>query len=359
MEHFAHDPARIAPYHPERKPMSGNAVFSLKDTALVSIAHVEAPEVITSAEFDERLAETYARVGAQSGLLESLAGIQERRWWPEGQLFTDAAAAAGARAIEAAGIRVEQIGLLIDTSVCRDRLEPSSAVTVHNALDLPSWCMSFDLSNACLGFVNALQVAGNMIDSGSIDYALIVDGEGSRQVQETTLARLAGPDATLADLFAEFASLTLGSGGAAAVVGRHSDNPGSHQVVRGVAHADTSHHNLCVGSLDGMRTDSRGLLDAGLQVSKLGWSDAAELGWMDADRYIIHQISMVHTTMLCEHLGIDMAKVPLTFPTLGNVGPASIPITLSLEAENLREGDMVLLMGMGSGINASAIELTW
>ena len=196
--------------------MSGNAVFSLKDTALVSIAHVEAPEVITSAEFDERLAETYERVGAQSGLLESLAGIQERRWWPEGQLFTDAAAAAGARAIEAAGIRVEQIGLLIDTSVCRDRLEPSSAVTVHNALDLPSWCMSFDLSNACLGFVNALQVAGNMIDSGSIDYALIVDGEGSRQVQETTLARLAGPDATLADLFAEFASLTLGSGGAAA-----------------------------------------------------------------------------------------------------------------------------------------------
>ena len=339
--------------------MSGSAEFHQKDTAIVSIAHVDAPEVVPSSRFDEMLSETYERVGAQPGLLETLAGIRERRWWPEGYLYTDAAAAAGAKAIKAAGIRADEIGLLIDTSVCRDRLEPSSAVTVHNALDLASWCMSFDLSNACLGFVNALQVAGNMIDGGQINYALIVDGEGSRLLQERTLARLAGPDATMADLFAEFASLTLGSGGAAAVVGRHSENPGSHKVVGGVAHADTSHHNLCVGSLDQMRTDSRALLDAGLQVSKLGWSDAEERGWMTADRYVIHQISQVHTTALCEHLGIDLAKVPMTFPYLGNVGPASIPITLSLEAESLKAGDKVLLMGMGSGINASAIELTW
>jgi 3-oxoacyl-[acyl-carrier-protein] synthase-3 len=339
--------------------MSGNAAFELTDSALVSIAHVDAPEVVTSATFDEILAETYARVGAQPGLLESLAGIRERRWWPEGYLFTDAATAAGEEAIEAAGIRVEDIGLLIDTSVCRDRLEPSSAVTVHHNLDLPSWCLSFDLSNACLGFVNALQVAGNMIESGQINYALIVDGEGSRHTQETTLARLAGPEATMSDLFAEFASLTLGSGGAAAVVGRFSENPGSHKIVGGIARADTSHHNLCVGTLDRMRTDTRALLDAGLQVSKEAWGDAEELGWLDVDRYIFHQISQVHTNMLCERLGIDIERVPLTFPFLGNVGPASIPITLSMEAENLNPGDKVLLMGIGSGINASGMELIW
>jgi 3-oxoacyl-[acyl-carrier-protein] synthase-3 len=250
--------------------------------------------------------------------------------------------------------------LLIDTSVCRDRLEPSSAVTVHNALDLPSWCLNFDLSNACLGFVNALQVAGNMVDSGQIDYALIVDGEGSRLIQERTLARLSGPDATMADIFAEFATLTLGSGGAAAVIGRHSENSGSHRVVGGVARADTSHHTLCVGSLDQMRTDSKALLDAGLLVTKLAWGDAAEeMGWTDMDRYIIHQISQRATHLMCETLGIDIAKVPLTFPFLGNVGPASIPITLSREVEFLDAGDRVLLMGIGSGINASGIELIW
>lgn len=339
--------------------MSGNAAFTYSDTALVSIAHAEAPEIVTSDSFDERLAATYERVGAQSGLLESLAGIKQRRWWPEGHLFTDAAIAAGAKAIEVSGVRVDEIGLLIDTSVCRDRLEPSSAVTIHNALDLPSWCLNFDLANACLGFMNATQIAGNMIESGQIDYALIVDGEGSRYTQQATLERLEGPDATMADVFAEFATLTLGSGGAAAVIGRHSDNPGSHPFIRGLSRADTSHHNLCVGTIDKMRTDTRGLLNAGLDVSKLAWGDADEYGWLDADRYIIHQVSQVHTSMLCERLGINMSKVPLTFPYLGNVGPASIPITLSMEQDKLEAGDRVMLLGMGSGINAMATELLW
>jgi 3-oxoacyl-[acyl-carrier-protein] synthase III len=339
--------------------MSGNAVYSLNDAAIVSIADVEAPEVVTSAHFDDLLAETYERVGAQPGLLESLAGIKERRWWPEGYLYTDAAAAAGAKAIEASGIRVEEIGLLIDTSVCRDRLEPSSAVTVHHALDLPSSCLNFDLSNACLGFVNGLQVAGSMIDSGQINYALIVDGEGSRELQTKTLERLASDDATIADLFAEFASLTLGSGGAAAVVGRHTENPGSHKIVGGIARSDTSYHDVCVGSMERMRTDTKTLLDAGLHVSKMAWGDADVDHWLDADRFIIHQVSQVHTSLLADRLGIDMERVPLTFPFLGNVGPASIPITLSREAESLNEGDQVLLLGIGSGINASAMELTW
>ncbi|MEA2003241.1 MAG: 3-oxoacyl-ACP synthase III [Actinomycetota bacterium] len=339
--------------------MSGNATISFTDTAIVSIAHVEAPEVVTSEQFDERLAETYERVGAQSGLLESLAGIRERRWWPEGYSFTDAAAAAGEKAIEASGVRVDEIGLLIDTSVCRDRLEPSSAVTVHHLLDLPSWCINFDLGNACLGFMNGLQLAGSMIETGQINYALIVDGEGSRYTQESTLKRLESPEATMADLFAEFATLTLGSGGAAAVIGRHTDNPGSHRVVGGISRADTSHHNLCVGTLERMRTDTKGLLDAGLDVSKLAWGDAEAAGWLDADRYIIHQVSQVHTSMLCERLGIDMNKVPLTFPFLGNVGPASVPITLSREADSLKPGDRVILMGMGSGINAAATEIIW
>ena len=92
---------------------------------------------------------------------------------------------------------------------------------------------------------------------------------------------------------------------------------------------------------------------------KTAWGDAEEQGYLDADRYIFHQISQVHTTMLCERLGIDIGKVPLTFPFLGNVGPASIPITLSMEAENLNPGDQVLLMGIGSGINTSVMELRW
>lgn len=339
--------------------MHGNAIHRHHDTAILSVASHHAPEVVTSTEIDVRLAETYDRVGAAPGLLENLAGIKERRWWPEGAVFADVAAEAGRRAIEQAGIDPSRIGLLIDTSVSRNHLEPSSAVNVHNQLDLPSTCLNFDLANACLGFLNGIQLAGTMIDSGQIDYALVVDGEGSRQLQEVTLDRLASPEATMADLFSEFASLTLGSGAAAMVLGRHSAHPEGHQVLGGVSQADTAHHRICVGSLDRMKTDSRALLDAAIDLAKRAWADVEDRGWREMDRYIIHQVSQVHTAKMCEVLGIDPAKVPLTFPFLGNVGPASIPITLADSSDTLNRGDKLLLLGIGSGINAMATEIVW
>lgn len=339
--------------------MHGSSTHTHTDTAVISVAAAHAPEVVTSDAFDERLMPTYERLGTQPGLLENLAGIRERRWWPEGMTFAEASALAGEKAIEAAGIDRNRIGLLIDTSVCRDHLEPSAAVAVHHMLDLPSNCLNFDLSNACLGFMNAMQVAGSMIDLGQIEYALIVDGEGSRHTQQMTLDRLSRDDATMGDLFSEFASLTLGSGAAAMVLGRHSDNPGSHRVVGGISQADSSHHKICVGTLDQMHTDAKALLDAGALLAKRAWADVEDRGWRAMDRYIIHQVSQVHTTTMCDVLGIDPAKTPLTFPTLGNVGPAAVPITLAEEVDSLSPGDRVLLLGLGSGINAMATEIIW
>lgn len=340
--------------------MTGNSSFTLRNTGILSVEAEHAPEIMPSSRFDDRLVGTYDRLGMRGGLLESLAGIRERRWWPEGFTFTEAAALAGEKALVASGVDRSEIGLLIDTSVCRDRLEPSAAVTIHNALGLPSHTINFDLANACLGFLNAMHLAGNMIESGQINYALIVDGEGARATQEATLDRLAGPDATVEDLFAEFATLTLGSGAAAMVLGRADEHPESHSLVRGVTRNDTSHHELCVGTLEKMRTDTKALLDAGVQLAGDAWAESADqFGWEDMDRYILHQVSAVHTASLCEQLGINPKLAPVSFPTLGNIGPASVPLTLADEAEHLQAGDRVLCMGIGSGLNTSFIEILW
>jgi len=64
-----------------------NAVFTAKNTALVALGCVDAPLEVTSAWIDEQLAETYAACGARPGLLEHVAGIKSRRWWPEGTTF--------------------------------------------------------------------------------------------------------------------------------------------------------------------------------------------------------------------------------------------------------------------------------
>ncbi|HVD19287.1 MAG TPA: 3-oxoacyl-ACP synthase III [Propionibacteriaceae bacterium] len=340
--------------------MSGNATFRHTNTSVLSVCAVEAPMVVSSASFDERLTATYRRVGMKPGMLEKLAGVRERRWWPVDVSFADAAAMAGAKALAEAGINPSQIGVMINTSVSRAYLEPSTAVAVHHQLGLPTSCMNFDLANACLGFVNAIQLAGTMIDSGQADYALIVDAEGSRYTQETTLARLAADSATADDLRSQFATLTLGSGSAAMVLGRGDRHPEGHRVVGGVSRAGTEHHDLCVGNLDHMRTDSKRLFEAGLALALDTWQDAAsDFDWSGIDWFIAHQTSVVHIRAMAAALGVPVDRFPLTLPTYGNMGPAAVPFTLARQVDDLRAGERLLLLGIGSGLNTSYAEIIW
>ena len=340
--------------------MSGNATFRHTNTSVLSVCAVEAPMVVSSASFDERLTATYRRVGMKPGMLEKLAGVRERRWWPVDVSFADAAAMAGAKALAEAGINPSQIGVMINTSVSRAYLEPSTAVAVHHQLGLPTSCMNFDLANACLGFVNAIQLAGTMIDSGQADHALIVDAEGSRYTQETTLARLAADSATADDLRSQFATLTLGSGSAAMVLGRGDRHPEGHRVVGGVSRAGTEHHDLCVGNLDHMRTDSKRLFEAGLALALDTWQDAAsDFDWSGIDWFIAHQTSVVHIRAMAAALGVPVDRFPLTLPTYGNMGPAAVPFTLARQVDDLRAGERLLLLGIGSGLNTSYAEIIW
>ena len=92
--------------------------------AVASVRHQDAPHRVTSAELDEQLMPTLERLNIQPGLLESLAGISARRFWDPGIKPSDVAAEAAERAIEEAGINRDRIGILINTSVCRDYIEP-------------------------------------------------------------------------------------------------------------------------------------------------------------------------------------------------------------------------------------------
>jgi acyl-CoA:acyl-CoA alkyltransferase len=339
----------------------GNTTHRFRNTSMLGVSRVEASRVVTSAELDDRLADVYARVGLRAGMLERLVGIRERRWWPEGVTFVDGAATAGAKAISESGVDPASIGLMVNTSIGRTYLEPATAVAVHDAIGLPTSCQNFDVTNACLGFVSGIEIAGAMIDAGMVEYALVVNGEDSQPVQEATIERLSDPAIGAKDVMAEFAALTLGSGAAAMVLGRSDEHSDGHRVVASASRAGTEHHMLCTGDNGVMTTDLKGLLDAGLQLSEDLWKEAAaEFGWdRGADRYIIHQVSQVHTEALCERLGIDPDRVPRTFPEFGNIGPVSVPFTLAGQVDTLTAGERVLMMGIGSGLNAAVLELAW
>lgn len=341
--------------------MIGNATFRHTNTALLSVTSVEAPVIVSSAEFDRGLSSALKRLRLSPRLLERVAGIRERRWWAQGTSFVDAAIEAGAKALAAAGIEPGQVGMLINTSVSRENLEPSVAVKIHHSLGLPSSAVNFDVTNACLGFLNGINLAANMIDAGQIKYAVIVNGEDSQATQEATLRRLNREDSTREDFHREFATLTLGSGAAAAVMGPADEHIGSHRVVGGVSRAGTQHHELCVGGVDGMYTDAKGLMDGGLELVEAAWHEAQadDWDWASMDRYVTHQVSNAHTKAIIDAINLDPKKVPITFPLWGNVGPASLPMTLASEAQTLNPGDRVLCMGVGSGLNTTMMELIW
>ena len=340
--------------------MDGNATTTHRNVALLSVTSTLATRVTTSEEIDRRLAPVLKRLRLPTGLLQRVAGVYERRNWEDGQTFDDAAISAGKRALREAGVEPGQVGLLINTSVTRKHLEPSVAVRIHHGLGLPSSAINFDIANACLGFVNGLTLAAQLIDAGQIKYAVIIDGEDADEIQTNTIARLSRADIGRKDFMSEFASLTLGSGAAAAVLGPADLHPKGHRIIGGITRAATQFNGLCVGSVDGMFTDAKALLKGGMELVISAWKEAKrDWNWGSMDRYIMHQVSDVHTNAIVKAAGIDRSRVPITYPLFGNVGPASIPITLAAEAKHLQPGHRVLVMGVGSGLNTAMMEIAW
>ncbi|NRA33466.1 MAG: 3-oxoacyl-ACP synthase III [Polyangiaceae bacterium] len=335
-----------------------------ENVSIHSLAHFDAPMRVTSQEIDSALTDTYQRLGMPAGLLESLTGVRARRFWQEETQPSDAAALAGHALLEQQNFDRSRIGALISTSVCRDYVEPSVACFVHNRLGLSETCLNLDLSNACLGFVDGMQLVGNMIERGQIDYGLIVDGESSRRVVESTLARLSAADCDAEMFRQQIATLTVGSGAVAMLLGRSDICPDGHQFLGGVSLAATEHNQLCRGQLDVGITDTQNLLKYGVDLASRTWARAQlELGWESdsVDMFALHQVSHLHCQELSRALRFPLERAFLVYPEFGNVGPASIPLVLSHANQNerLNPGDRVVLGGIGSGLNCTAAGVIW
>ena len=79
---------------------------------------------------------------------------------------------------------------MLFTSVSRDMMEPATASFVHRSLDLPASCLLFDISNACLGFLDGMVMLANMIELGQVRAGIIVAGETAEDLINSTLRHL-------------------------------------------------------------------------------------------------------------------------------------------------------------------------
>lgn len=342
-----------------------------RHVCLESLVSVLPEESWSSADIEERLRPLYERLKLPFGRLELMTGIKARRFWPAGTRPSDASAAAGKAVLARSAFHPEQIEVFIHSAVSRDMLEPATASFAHHKAGLGPNCQVFDLSNACLGFLNGLVTLGAMIDAGQVRCGMVVAGENGRPLVEQTLQQLLTSNLDRNAIKPFFANLTIGSGAVAAIV-CHEDEIKSgprHRLLGGVSRAATAHSELCrgdSGSAGGleMQTDSEQLLIAGVETARATWGEfEAATGWTKTtpDRFICHQVGSVHRRKLYEALGIDLTRDFSTFESYGNMGSVSLPVTLAdaVAQGAVKPGDKAALLGIGSGINCMMLGLEW
>lgn len=341
--------------------------MKFEHVCIESLAVALPEEVWTSADLEQRLRPMYERLKLPEGRLELMTGIRERRMWAPGTRPSDASAAAGRAVLAKSALRAEQVELFIHAAVSRDMLEPATASFAHRKIGLPASAQIFDVSNACLGFLNSLTIAAGLIESGHIQCAMVAAGENGRPLVDQTIRTLLERGLSRNEIKPYFANLTIGSGAVAAMVCHRSLVKGrAHRLLGGVARAATQHSELCQGDTYGaeslaMQTDSEQLLLAGVALARETWTEFSAAHGGTFDRFICHQVGSVHRRKLYEALGIDLAQDFSTFETLGNTGSVALPATLAaaVDAGAVRDGQRVGLLGIGSGLNCLMLALEW
>lgn len=348
-------------------------MFKFLNTTIHSF-QVELPsQIISSDEIENRLKSFYEKVRLPFGRLELMTGIKERRFWPANERPSSGAIKAGLKSLQISKLDPKQIEVLAFCSVSRDFLEPATASVVHRGLGLSSQCMIFDVSNACLGFLNGFVIIANMIEAGQIEHGMVVCGESGGPLVEQTIRRILGDESMTRTSFKNsFASLTIGSGAVACIVSKTKKGLIGFELLGATVQSATEWVDLCQGdasgqssgfdggSLPDMQTDSETMLHAGCELALLNWNSLKSfLRWENTtpNHFICHQVGKAHQNLLFQKLDIDALKDHPTYQKYGNTGSAALPMALEdcLKSGKIKNGDKLALLGIGSGLNSLMI----
>lgn len=156
---------------------------------IVSVVYVDVMYCVMFVEFEECLWLMFLVMKVFIGMIEGLIGICVCCWWDEGFQLSDVVMFVVEKVFEVVGIDCQCIGVLINILVCCDFIEFLVVCLVYGNFGFSFDCMNFDFGNVCLGFFNGMEIVGNMIECGQIDYGFVVDGESSWFVVEKMIEK--------------------------------------------------------------------------------------------------------------------------------------------------------------------------
>ena len=308
--------------------------------------------VVTSVEIAERF-------GVTEDWIVSRCGIRERRFVSPGKESTASLAIeAGRRALERAGLTGSDIAHLILASATPEQLSPATSVFVQHELGITG--SAHDVNAECSGFVYGLVTAAGLMTLdprpilliGSDTHSLTInpkdrdlsilagDGAGAVVLTPTPskwmLAWNLGADGSKAD------SLKIQAGG--------SRMPITEEAVRnGLHYSEIKGNEIYLNAVRfSVRTIRATLEQAKVEVHEV-------------DHVLPHQANIRIINSILSHTGLPQEKLITNLERYGNTASASMPIALTeaLDADRIKDGDVVLLAGFGAGMTWGSMLLKW
>lgn len=341
-----------------------------------SLGYELAPHVVTTKELESKIKPFFEAVGFESGHLEALTGIRERRFWDRDHTLSEYAAIAGQKAIEKTDIDPKDIGALVYCGVCQDGFEPATSCAIAHKLNLSKNTHIYDVKSACLGMITGMVNVANEIELGNIRAGLVVSCETARQILDTTIDEINKKKDI--DFYKLTVATMTGGSGAAAILLTDGSMGGAesrrHIVKGGVVQNTIQYHDLCYWGFEEkgmptnskviMRTEAQEVLKHGVNLAMKTFARFKEefkLSEDKPDKFITHQVGAGHHHKFYSTLGIDKKKDFSTFPFLGNIGTVSLPITAAIADERgfLKPDDFVAFIGIGSGLNCYIMGIEW
>ncbi len=288
-------------------------------------------------------------------------GIRERRFAAEGQATSDLCVEAGKRALEAAGIRPEDLDLVIVGTLTPDYPLPSTACLVQDRLGATR-AGAFDVAAACTGFMTALSTGEAFVAAGRAKRVLVIGAE--------TLSRFV-------DYTDRGSAIIFGDGAGAAIL-TPLDECGQGEVLKTTLGADGSGYDFIHIPGGGAKAPpTHASIDAGQHFIKMRGRDVyrfavshmAEMieemleGYDRDDLTLIvpHQVNRRIIDTALDRLEMTDEKVMINIQHYGNTSAATVPIALdeAARAGRMEKGKLVVLCAFGAGLTWGGSLLRW
>lgn len=287
-------------------------------------------------------ADLEARLDTTDKWITERTGIRERR---VGDSTAELAIEAGGQALARAGVGAADIALLVLATCTPDQALPATSAHVQAALGIPGG--AFDLNAACSGFVYGLVSAHGLLATGA-DRILLIGSE--------TVSRIVDwEDRDTAVLF----------GDAAGAVVLEATPEREDQLLGWDLGADGNARHLLYADLgDVMKMDGREVFRRAVRVMVDSTLRSCEQGGIepsDIDLLVPHQANVRIVEAACQRLGVPMERTAMVLDRTGNTSAASIPLALAdaLDADRVRPGDHVVMVGFGAGMTWASALLRW